>query len=113
MSMNVSSLVTPVAFSDHGFVPVTFETGDDRITKVTAKPWHLWKLNESLLNDDDVVVGIQAIITQARDQGDVNAIAWEELKEECKMFPVTKRQKKAILKKGKNKRFNAHDSKSN
>ncbi|KAH9364943.1 hypothetical protein HPB48_017962 [Haemaphysalis longicornis] len=28
MCMNVSSRVTPVAFSDHGFVTVTFENGD-------------------------------------------------------------------------------------
>ncbi|KAH9380819.1 hypothetical protein HPB48_021350 [Haemaphysalis longicornis] len=97
MCMNVSSRVTPVAFSDHGFVAVTFENGDHRRTKQTAKPsWQLWKLNESLLDEEDVVSGIKAIITQVRERGEVNAIAWEEVKEECKMFLWRKGRKKRL-----------------
>ncbi|KAH9361831.1 hypothetical protein HPB48_003760 [Haemaphysalis longicornis] len=111
--MNVSSRVTTVAFSDHGFFTATFENGGNRRTKDTAKPsWQSWKLNESLLDEEDVVAGIKAIITQVRERGDVNAIAWEELKEECKMFLVAKGQEKAALKRGRKKHFNAHASKS-
>ncbi|KAH9367285.1 hypothetical protein HPB48_017214 [Haemaphysalis longicornis] len=47
--MTASSRVTPVAFSDHSFVTITFENGDARSNKEIATPsWQLWKLTESL-----------------------------------------------------------------
>ncbi|KAH9362688.1 hypothetical protein HPB48_001215 [Haemaphysalis longicornis] len=98
MCMNVSYRLTTVAFADHDFLTVTFETDGYRGTKGIAKPWHLWKLNESLVDEEDVVAGIKAIITQVQERGDINVIAWEELEEECKMFLVAKGQEKAALK---------------
>ncbi|KAH7959508.1 hypothetical protein HPB49_011555 [Dermacentor silvarum] len=94
---NVRYKVKPVAFSDHAFVTAIFEE-KERTTR-RRKEWQLWKLNESLLDDKEICDSIRNLIKKKTNGGHVDAILWEDLKEECKMFLLTKGQEKAALKK--------------
>lgn len=88
--------VEPLAFSDHALVAVRF--GKRALTR--QEPcWQSWKLNESLLDDDEVVKEVKGLIKNGTEKQAMNAVDWELLKEEIKMKLISVGQKKARKKK--------------
>lgn len=69
-----------VAFSDHGYVSVRLGARKNKSRK--SQDWSNWKLNESLLEDEELSSRLRAIITTKRPR---NAIEWEDTKEEVKL----------------------------
>lgn len=65
----------------------------------------MWKLNESLLDDKEIFGSIKNLIKEKTKGGQVDAILWEEIKEECKMFLLAKGQEKSALKKSERMSF--------
>lgn len=94
--------VWPVAFSDHAIVTVTLGRPAPRVQKSTW--WSGWKLNESLLEDKPLRVQIKELI-ESRSKGKVmDAVIWEELKEEIKLAAFRYSQARATRAKAE-KRF--------
>ncbi|KAM7296237.1 uncharacterized protein ISCGN_021417 [Ixodes scapularis] len=85
--------VWPVAFSDHALVTVTLGRPGPRVQK--SSWWSGWKLNESLLEDEPLRVQIKELI-ESRSKGMVmDAVIWEELKEEIKLAAFRYSQERA------------------
>lgn len=93
--------VEPVAFSDHALVTVRFGKTESR---KQDDWWQSWKLNETLLEDDEVVKMVETLIAQKTVEG-INAVNWELLKQEIKVNLMragreranNKRMEKALL----------------
>ncbi|KAM7306341.1 hypothetical protein ISCGN_010064 [Ixodes scapularis] len=85
--------VSPVAFSDHAMVALRV----GKVNKTTRKPfcWSSWKLNESLLDDEALCSQIKNTISEATQKGDVDAVAWEEIKEKIKLLCYDHSKEKA------------------
>lgn len=106
MSSELTSSVTaykvsPVAFSDHAMVTMRIGKADRR----TRKPlwWSSWKLNESLLDDENLSSQIRNILSEATAERKVDAVVWEEVKERIKLLCLEHGQTQA--KKGRETKY--------
>lgn len=88
--------VCPVAFSDHAIVSAFFGKREHRKRE---SGFDSWKLNESALEDKDCTDKINAIIASRTRNKEVNAVAWELLKEEIKAAVISHCQEKSFKKK--------------
>ncbi|KAM7313774.1 hypothetical protein ISCGN_003567 [Ixodes scapularis] len=91
--------VQPLAFSDHALVTVA--VGMAARPKNPSSWWSGWKLNESLLEDEVLRAELEEIIRKKSDGKVVDAVMWEELKQDVKLAAYRFSQKRAACKKAK------------
>lgn len=86
--------VIPVAFSDHAMVAATF--GTPAFKRFHKPSWSSWKLNESLLADEKLIAQVKEKIKAEQSKKDIDAVGWEELKEQIKIDMISYSQEKAV-----------------
>ncbi|KAM7291028.1 hypothetical protein ISCGN_027603 [Ixodes scapularis] len=91
--------VQPLAFSDHALVTVV--VGMAARPKNPSSWWSGWKLNESLLEDEVLRAELEEIIRKKSDGKVVDAVMWEELKQDVKLAAYRFSQERAACKKAK------------
>lgn len=87
--------VKPVAFTDHGLVLGDIKTKQKSQRNPRVLPW---KLNESILRDEEFVSEIRNMIEGLRERG-VDAPAWDLFKAEVRLKAIDHSLKKAMQKK--------------
>lgn len=85
--------VSPVPFSDHGLVTFEWRAGTSHLS--TPHTSGHWKLNESLLEDDEFSTIIKEKLRLAAENSVFDAVSWEILKAEVKSEAMSYGERKA------------------
>ncbi|KAM7309188.1 hypothetical protein ISCGN_012819 [Ixodes scapularis] len=95
--------VLPLAFSDHALVTVTLGRPVPRTRK--SSWWSSWKLNESLIEDEQLRTQIKELLEGKTGGVPMNAVTWEELKEDVKLKAFRHSQEKAARERAEKRRL--------
>ncbi|KAM7311929.1 hypothetical protein ISCGN_008836 [Ixodes scapularis] len=95
--------VLPMAFSDHALVTVTLGRPVPRTRK--SSWWSSWKLNESLIEDEQLRTQIKELLEGKTGGVPMNAVTWEELKEDVKLKAFRHSQEKAARERAEKRRL--------
>ncbi|KAM7310518.1 hypothetical protein ISCGN_007426 [Ixodes scapularis] len=95
--------VLPLAFSDHALVTVTLGRPVPRTRK--SSWWSSWKLNESLIEDEQLRTQIKELLEGKTGRVPMNAVTWEELKEDVKLKAFRHSQEKAARERAEKRRL--------
>ncbi|KAM7309595.1 hypothetical protein ISCGN_006599 [Ixodes scapularis] len=95
--------VLPLPFSDHALVTVTLGRPVPRTRK--SSWWSGWKLNESLIEDEQLRTQIKELLEGKTGGTPMNAVTWEELKEDVKLKAFRHSQEKAARERAEKRRL--------
>ncbi|KAM7310057.1 uncharacterized protein ISCGN_007017 [Ixodes scapularis] len=95
--------VLPLAFLDHALVTVTLGRPVPRTRK--SSWWSSWKLNESLIEDEQLRTQIKELLEGKTGGVPMNAVTWEELKEDVKLKAFRHSQEKAARERAEKRRL--------